>query len=193
MKRTDASAPRLKTWLSFILCAIFQRLKQLEMLRRQPQVDKIVTSPSQRRCRSRRASRSVLTMVGQRTRSNVALVVGLHGELACLKRLPAVLRRTFGPPRTSGLMVRCSRVGGAGGRVWCDRCPVWSWGHAGTYNQAAGPPMPACLHTGAFNGRPSGTPPAVFFVYKQPCGHVCSENPMPGLIIPGDHGPRALV
>ena len=34
--------------------------------------------------------------------------------------------------------------------------PAWPWGHVGRYNQAAGPPTPACSHTGAFNGRRSG-------------------------------------
>ena len=53
--------------------------------------------------------------------------------------------------RVTGTLLARSGVSGA--RLVC---PVWSWGHAGSYNQAAGPPMPVCLRTGVFNGRPSG-------------------------------------
>ena len=64
------------------------------------------------------------------------------------------MRVNFGSPRTRALIVHCPRDWGR--RVACLIRPVWSGGHAGSYNQATGPPMPACLHTGAFNGRPSG-------------------------------------
>jgi hypothetical protein len=62
-------------------------------------------------------------------------------------------RANFWSPETRGLLVRCLRDRG------CPEArlvrPVWSWGHARAYDQAAAPRMPACFHTGAFNGRRS--------------------------------------
>ena len=60
----------------------------------------------------------------------------------------------FGSPRTRASLVHCPRDRGR--RVACLIRPVWSGGHAGSYNQAAAPHMRLGSRGRAFNCRRSG-------------------------------------